>query len=201
MNPSKTANPTTGVIEAGPYSCLTRKTKHFWHHKLVQTNTLLDSQTTNTHPSPQPKKSHVHWGHRFQCTLFVLRLAVPADVYSTSLRRSVQLEVHLRFTRIAPDQSDRHRSLRLGNLDSNTHLGTRAQNGPVRRPDDPAVPARIRPSACLGAGPHRASRRPAPRVPGSHCAHCPRPCRPCAGSHSPDPREPASNPAGRGHRC
>src|SRR5699024_2499088 len=56
MNPSKTANPTTGVVEAGPYSCLTRKTKHFWHHKLVQTNTLLDSQTTNTHPSPQPQK-------------------------------------------------------------------------------------------------------------------------------------------------
>src|SRR5699024_4416227 len=56
MNPSKTANPTTGVIEAGPIQCLTRKTKHFWHHKLVQTNTLLDSQTTNTHPSPQPKK-------------------------------------------------------------------------------------------------------------------------------------------------
>src|SRR5699024_9137217 len=65
MNPSKTANPTTGVIEAGQIQCLTRKTKHFWHHKLVQTNTLLDSQTTNTHPSPQPKKSHVHWGHPF----------------------------------------------------------------------------------------------------------------------------------------
>src|SRR5699024_4612997 len=160
---------------------------------------ILKPQTHTHHHNP--KKSHVHWGHPFQCALFVLRLAVPADVYSTSLRRSVQLEVHLRFTRIAPDQSDRHRSLRLGNLDNNTHLGTRAQNGPARRPDDPANPARIRAPARLGEGPHRAFRRPAPRVPGSHCAHCPRPCRPCAGSHSPDPREPASNPAGRGHRC
>src|SRR5699024_6985237 len=30
--------------------------------QLVQTNTLLDSQTTNTHPSPQPTQGHVHWG-------------------------------------------------------------------------------------------------------------------------------------------
>src|SRR5699024_11059215 len=35
MNPSKTANPTTGVIEAGQIQCLTRKTKHLWHQKLV----------------------------------------------------------------------------------------------------------------------------------------------------------------------
>src|SRR5699024_4548038 len=28
----------------------------------VQTNTPLDSQTTNTHPSPQPTQGHVHWG-------------------------------------------------------------------------------------------------------------------------------------------
>src|SRR5699024_2210226 len=34
--------------------------------QLVQTNTLLDSQTTNTHPSPQPTQGHVHWGHPHQ---------------------------------------------------------------------------------------------------------------------------------------
>src|SRR5699024_7997940 len=32
MNPSKTANPTTGVIEADPINSLTRKTNNFWHH-------------------------------------------------------------------------------------------------------------------------------------------------------------------------
>ena len=73
MNPSKTANPTTGVVEAGPYSCLTRKTKHFWHHKLVQTNTLLDSQTTNTHPSPQPKKEPCSLGA--SVSMYTFRLA------------------------------------------------------------------------------------------------------------------------------
>src|SRR5699024_3504221 len=99
----------------------------------------LDSQTTNTHPSPQPTQGHVHWGHPFLFALLVLRLAVPADVYSTSLRRSAQLEVHLRFARIAPDQSDRHRSLRLGNPVNNTHLdpprgpGSNTGSGPPRR--------------------------------------------------------------------
>src|SRR5699024_4987250 len=169
--------------------------------QLVQTNTLLDSQTTNTHPSPQPTQGHVHWGHPFLFALLVLRLAVPADVYSTSLRRSAQLEVHLRFARIAPDQSDRHRSLRLGNPVNNTPLDTCAQNAPDRTPTHPADPARIRAPARLGEGPVRIFRRPAPRVPGNHCAHCPQLCRPGAGSHWPDTSEPASNSAGQGHRC
>src|SRR5699024_6422587 len=38
----------------------------FLASQLVQTNTLLDSQTTNTHPSPQPTQGHVHWGHPHQ---------------------------------------------------------------------------------------------------------------------------------------
>src|SRR5699024_7531664 len=38
----------------------------FRSSQLVQTNTLLDSQTTNTHPSPQPTQGHVHWGHPHQ---------------------------------------------------------------------------------------------------------------------------------------
>src|SRR5699024_10388539 len=103
---------------------------------------ILKPQTHTHHHNP--KKSHVHWGHPFQCALFVLRLAVPADVYSTSLRRSVQLEVHLRFTRIAPDQSDRHRSLRLGNLDHNPYLGTRALITPARSHYVPPNPSRTR---------------------------------------------------------
>ncbi|WP_210604999.1 hypothetical protein [Brevibacterium oceani] len=41
----------------------------------------------------------------------------------------MQLEVHLRFTRIVPDESDCRRSLRLGNLDNNTHITSGAQNG------------------------------------------------------------------------
>src|SRR5699024_3183114 len=54
MNPSKTADPTTGVDGNRPNDCLTRKTMRL-ASQLVQTNTLLDSQTTNTHPPPQPE--------------------------------------------------------------------------------------------------------------------------------------------------
>src|SRR5699024_5373216 len=41
---------------------MSHQKKCFWHHKLVQTNTLLDSQTTNTHPSPQPTKRAMFTG-------------------------------------------------------------------------------------------------------------------------------------------
>src|SRR5699024_10817380 len=50
MNPSKTANPTTGVIEAGPINSLTRKTNNFWHHnEFKQTRYWILKPQTHTH--------------------------------------------------------------------------------------------------------------------------------------------------------
>ena len=49
MNPSKTANPTTGVIEAGPYSCLTRKNVSGITNLFKQTRYWILKPQTNTH--------------------------------------------------------------------------------------------------------------------------------------------------------
>src|SRR5699024_3183594 len=54
MNPSKTANPTTGVIEAGPYSCLTRKNVSGITNLFKQTRYwILKPQTHTHHHNPQ----------------------------------------------------------------------------------------------------------------------------------------------------
>src|SRR5699024_7752261 len=64
MNPSKTANPTTGVIEADPYSCLTRQNISGITNLFKQTRYWILKPQTHTHHH-NPKKSHVHWGHPF----------------------------------------------------------------------------------------------------------------------------------------
>ncbi len=115
----------------------------FWHHNLFkQTRYWILKPQTHTHHH-HPKTERVHWGYQFLFALFVLRRAVPADVYSTWLFRSAQLEVHLRFARIVPDQSDCCRSLRPGNLDNNTHIFGHLQNRSARAhsrtPKDPEI--------------------------------------------------------------
>src|SRR5699024_9622331 len=54
MNPSKTANPTTGVIEADPYSCLTRQNISGITNLFKQTRYwILKPQTHTHHHNPQ----------------------------------------------------------------------------------------------------------------------------------------------------
>src|SRR5699024_8077200 len=55
MNPSKTANPTTGVIEAGQYSCLTRKNVSGITNLFKQTRYWILKPQTHTHHH-NPKK-------------------------------------------------------------------------------------------------------------------------------------------------
>ncbi|MGO1824742.1 MAG: hypothetical protein ACTH0N_11845, partial [Brevibacterium aurantiacum] len=63
---------------------------------------ILKPQTLTHHHRPN------YWGVftggvSFNCVLSALRPAVPADIYSTVLFRSSQLEVHLQFAAIKPD--------------------------------------------------------------------------------------------------
>ncbi|WP_217278445.1 hypothetical protein, partial [Brevibacterium permense] len=59
--------------------------KMFWHHNLFKQTRywILKPQTHTHHHTTQ--NACVHWGYQFLFALFVLRLAVPADVYSTWL--------------------------------------------------------------------------------------------------------------------
>src|SRR5699024_9390069 len=60
------SQPDHGGDRSWPNKSYHQQNKQFLASQLVQTNTLLDSQTTNTHPSPQPTQGHVHWGHPHQ---------------------------------------------------------------------------------------------------------------------------------------
>src|SRR5699024_9824279 len=64
MNPSKTANPTTGVIEAGPYSCLTRKNVSGITNLFKQTRYWILKPQTHTHHR-NPHKATYTGGIRF----------------------------------------------------------------------------------------------------------------------------------------
>src|SRR5699024_12805260 len=65
MNPSKTANPTTGVIEADPYSCLTRKNVSGITHLFKQTRYWILKPQTHTHHHNPKKRAMFTGGIRF----------------------------------------------------------------------------------------------------------------------------------------
>ena len=176
----------------------------FWHHKLVQTNTLLDSQTTNTHPSPHKKAVCSLGASVSMCTV---RLAT---------RRAggclLYIFVLIRATRSSSSLQPNHsRSERLSPLLAARQPGQQytfrhpCAKRTLSQPHRPRTLGSHSSSVRLGKGirpcDRGAFRQPAPRAPGSRCGHCPRPCRPYAGSHRPGPLEPTSHPADPGHRC
>ncbi|WP_344331028.1 hypothetical protein, partial [Brevibacterium marinum] len=83
--------------------------KSFWHHYLFkQIRYWILKPQTHTH---HHTKNRVYTGgvSLTFSALSALRPAVPADIYSTVLFGPSQLEVHLHFAGIRPDQSDRRR--------------------------------------------------------------------------------------------